>query len=121
VHSIINVSSIYGVVAPDFEIYSGTDMTSAAPYSAIKAGIINFSRYAASYYGKYGIRVNSICPGGVFDNQNKIFIENYSKRTPLGRLAKTAEIAAPILFLASDAASYITGATVMVDGGWTCI
>jgi len=119
--SIINISSIYGVLGPDFEVYSGTQMTTPAAYSAIKGGIISFSRYAASYYGKNGIRVNVVCPGGVFDNQNEIFVKNYNLRTPLGRMAKQGEIASPVLFLASEAASYITGATLMVDGGWSCI
>lgn len=119
--NIINFGSTYGVVSPDFEVYSGTDMTSDATYAAIKGGIIQFSRYAASYYGKYGIRFNCLCPGGVFDNQNDLFHEQYKKRTPLRRMAKAEEIASATLFLASDASSYITGSTFMVDGGWTCI
>ncbi len=119
--NIINFSSIYGIVAPQFELYAGTDMTCPAAYSAIKAGITNFTRYAASYYGKHGIRVNSICPGGIFNNQKKIFVKNYEKRTPLGRMGLPEDIAGVTLFLASEAASYITGATIMVDGGWTAI
>ncbi len=119
--SIINLSSIYGVVSPDFEVYAGTEMTNPAAYSAIKGGITNFSRYAASYYGKCGIRVNAVCPGGVFDKQNPVFVENYNRRTLLKRMATAEEIAATILFLASDASSYITGAAIMVDGGWTSI
>lgn len=119
--SIINLSSIYGVVAPDFEVYSGTNMTSPAAYSAIKAGIINFSRYAASYYGKFGIRVNTVCPGGIFDNQNPKFVKNYEKKVPLRKMGKPGDVAGAALFLASDASSYITGTALMVDGGWTCI
>ena len=119
--SIINFGSIYGVVGPDFEVYSGTSMTNEGQYAAIKGGIINFSRFTASYYGKYGIRVNCLCPGGVFDNQNEIFVKNYGLRTPLRRMANADEIASATLFLASDASSYITGSTFMVDGGWTCI
>lgn len=119
--SIINYGSTYGVVGPDFEIYKGTNMTNGGIYAAIKGGIINFCRYAASYYGPFGIRVNCLCPGGVFDNQNPLFVNNYSKRTPLRRMANPDEIASATLFLASDAASYVTGATFMVDGGWTCI
>ena len=119
--TIINYGSTYGVVSPDFEVYAGTDMTSAAAYAAIKGGIINFSRYCASHYGGHGVRVNCICPGGVFDNQNPVFVANYERRTPLKRMGRTDEIAAATLFLASDAASYVTGATFMVDGGWTCI
>lgn len=119
--SIINMASIYGVVGPDFSVYSGTEMTTPAAYSAIKGGILSFSRYAASYYGKFGIRVNAVCPGGVFDNQNPVFVKNYNARAVLGRMAEKEEIAPSVLFLASDAASYVTGAIIMVDGGWTCI
>lgn len=119
--SIINFGSTYGVVGPDFEVYTQTDMTCPAAYSAIKGGILNFSRYAASYYGKFGIRVNCLCPGGIFNEQNKIFVSNYEKRVPLRRMGKPEDIASATLFLASDASSYITGATFMVDGGWTCI
>jgi len=119
--NIINLGSIYGVVGPDFEVYSNTQMNNEGTYAAIKGGIINFSRFAASFYGKYGIRINSLCPGGVFDNQDHIFVENYGKRTPLKRMARADEISSAILFLASEASSYITGSTFMVDGGWTCI
>jgi len=119
--SIINFGSIYGVSGPDFSVYKGTDMNNEGEYAAIKGGIISFSRYAASYYGKYGIRVNCICPGGVFNKPNKIFLKNYEKKVPLGRMANSDEIAAATLFLASKAASYITGTTFMVDGGWSCI
>jgi NAD(P)-dependent dehydrogenase (short-subunit alcohol dehydrogenase family) len=117
--AIINFGSIYGVVGPKFPIYEGTDVTMPAAYSIIKGGIINFTRYLATYYAPYNIRVNAICPGGVFNNQDKKFVENYSKNTPLGRMAKPEEIAGPVLFLASEAASYITGEVLMVDGGWT--
>ncbi len=116
--SLINCSSIYGVVGPDFDIYP-EGMTMPIAYSAIKAGIINMSKYLATMYGKFGVRVNSICPGGVESNQPSEFITNYNKATPLKRMAKAEEIAMPILFLASEAASYITGETLMVDGGWT--
>ena len=118
---IINIGSIYGVVGSDFTIYEGTEMTTPMAYSAIKGGIINFSRYLASYFGKYNIRINNVCPGGILANQNPIFIKNYNKRVPLKRMGKPDEIASVVLFLASDAASYITGETIMVDGGWTAI
>ena len=119
--SIINCGSTYGVVGPDFNIYEGTELTSPAAYAAIKGGVINFSRYAASYYGKYGIRINCLCPGGIFNNQNETFVKNYEKKTPLRRMGKPDDIAPAVLFLASDAASYVTGAIIMIDGGWTCI
>lgn len=117
--SIINFSSIYGMVGPTFSIYEGTNMTMPAAYSAIKGGIINFTRYLAAYGGKYNIRVNAVCPGGVFDNQDEKFVEKYNSHTPLGRMAMPEEIAGPVLFLASDAASFITGQILAVDGGWT--
>lgn len=117
--SIINFSSIYGIVGPNFSIYEGTEMTMPAAYSAIKGGIINFTRYLAAYGGKYNIRVNAVCPGGVFDNQNPKFVEKYNANTPLGRMGMPEEMAGPVLFLASDAASFITGQVLAVDGGWT--
>ena len=120
--SIVNIGSIYGVVGGDFSIY---EMTSVPPvsmiYSAIKGGLVNLGRYLASYFGSYNIRINTVCPGGVFDNQDPSFVENYSKRVPMKRMANADEIASAVLFLASDASSYITGATIMVDGGWTAI
>jgi len=117
----VNISSIYGVVGPNFNIYEGTDMTSPANYAFAKGGMINFTRYAASYYGRFGIRVNSISPGGFQTDQPDVFIENYSKQTPLGRMATDDDIKGAAVFLASDASGYITGQNLMVDGGWTAI
>jgi NAD(P)-dependent dehydrogenase (short-subunit alcohol dehydrogenase family) len=88
-----------------------------AAYSLIKGGIINFSRYLASYYAPYNIRVNAICPGGVFDNQDPEFVKKYNKLTPLNRMASPEDIAGPVLFLCSDASAYMTGQVIMVDGG----
>ena len=119
--SIILLGSIYGVVGADFGVYEGTGMTCPPAYAAIKGGLINFSRHAASYYGSVGIRVNTVCPGGIFDNHAPLFVKNYEQRTPLGRMGTPDDVAPAVVFLASDAASYITGATLMVDGGWTCI
>lgn len=119
--SLINFGSIYGVVGNDFTLYEKTNINAPFAYSAIKGGIVNLDRYLASYFGKVNVRVNTICPGGIFDNQNKIFVKNYSKKTPLKRMGKSEDIASAVLFLASDASSYITGITLMVDGGWTTI
>ncbi len=119
--SIIQLGSIYGVVGQDLTIYENTDMTENMTYAAIKGGIANLSRLMASYYGEFNIRVNTLCPGGIFDNQNPTFVRNYSHKTPLKRMGKPEEIASVVLFLASEAASYITGSTIMVDGGWTAI
>jgi len=119
--SIVNIASIYGVVGNDFTVYDGTEMTSAAAYSAIKGGVINFTKYLASYFGKEGIRVNCVSPGGIFDNQNPVFIKNYEHKVPLKRMGKPSEIAPAVTFLLSDEASYISGHNLMVDGGWTAI
>lgn len=119
--SIINLGSIYGVLGGDFNLYKGTEMTLPMAYAAIKGGIINLSRYLATYFGEYNIRVNSVCPGGVFDDQPATFVERYSMKTPLKRMALPEDVASTVLFLASDAASYITGATIMVDGGWSVV
>ena len=96
-------------------------MTMPAAYSAIKGGVINFTRYLASYYAPYGVRVNSVSPGGIFNNQNNIFVEQYENKVPMGRLGKPKEVAEPVSFLLSDESSYITGHNLMVDGGWTVI
>ena len=117
--SIINFSSIYGVVGPDFSIYEETNTTMPAAYSAIKGGIITFTKYLSTYYAKHGIRVNAICPGGIYDNQPQAFVKKYEEKTPLGRMGKPEEIASSAIFLASDASSYITGHVLMIDGGWT--
>ncbi len=116
---LINIGSHYGVVAPNFSIYEGTKMTMPVAYSAIKAAIINLSKYFATYYAPFNIRVNCICPAGVFNNQDDNFIAKYNEIVPLKRMARDYEIAMPVLFLASEGASYITGHNLMVDGGLT--
>lgn len=118
---IINVGSIQSLVAPDFSIYEGTEMTSPAAYTAIKGGILMYSKYLASYFGKYNIRVNVVCPGGINNSQAEEFVDRYNKKTLLGRMAYPNDIAPAVMFLASDAASYITGAVLAVDGGLTAI
>jgi NAD(P)-dependent dehydrogenase (short-subunit alcohol dehydrogenase family) len=119
--AIVNVASQYGVIAPDFSVYDGTDLTSPAAYSAIKGGLINFTRYIASYFGKFGIRANCISPGGVFDNQNPIFVKNYESKVPMRRMGVAKDMGDPVAFLLSDSASYITGQNLIIDGGWTSI
>lgn len=121
--SIVNIASIYGVVGNDFTLYEDYGGTSPAAYAAIKGGVINFSRYLASYNGKYNIRINCVSPGGVLDekNQNPSFIKRYSEKSPLKRLGKPVEMAPAISFLLSDDSSFITGHNLMVDGGWTAV
>ena len=119
--NIIQLSSIYGMVAQDKNIYEGTNMRENMSYAMIKGGILNLIRQMASYYGDFNIKINCISPGGVKDKQNKRFIKNYSKRVPLRRMAHVDEIASVIAFLSMDASSYITGSNLVVDGGWTII
>lgn len=119
--SIINLGSTYGVLGNDFTIYEGTNISHPMEYSAIKGGIINFSRYLASYFGKSGIRVNTVCPGGILDNQDNQFVKQYENKVPLGRMGKAEDVAGAVLYLASEASSYVTGSTFMIDGGWTII
>ena len=121
--SIVNIASIYGVVGNDFTLYEGYGGTSPAAYSAIKGGVINFSRYLASYYGKYNVRVNCVSPGGIIDskNQHPLFLEKYEEKSPLKRMGKPEEISPSVSFLLSEDASFITGHNLIVDGGWTAI
>jgi NAD(P)-dependent dehydrogenase (short-subunit alcohol dehydrogenase family) len=119
--SIINMGSIYGVVGPDFTVYEGTAMTTPAAYSAIKGALVNFTRYVASYFGPQHVRINTVSPGGIFDNQNEIFVNNYRKKVPMQRLGTPDDIAPTVAFLLSNDSQYITGQNLIVDGGWTAI
>lgn len=119
--SIINISSIYGVVSNDPTIYEGTTMRQPPSYTFVKAGMINYTRYLACYYGKQGVRANSISPGGYFNNQPKAFVDQYCRRVPVGRMLDNDDIQGAVVFLASDASSYVTGTNLMVDGGWTSL
>ena len=119
--AIVNISSIYGVVGPDFSVYNGTQMTMPAAYSAIKGGVINFSRYLAAYYGPYGITLICVSPGGIFDHQNQNFVSQYEAKVPMRRMGLPEDIAPAVGFLLSNDANYITGQNIIVDGGWTAI
>jgi len=117
--SIINFGSTYGVVANDLTIYEKTPLFGEITYSAIKGGIVNMTRFLASYFGRDGIRANCLCPGGIFENQNPVFVKNYERKTLLKRMGMPQDILGVVVFLAGDASAYITGTTFMVDGGWT--
>lgn len=119
--SIVNISSIYGVVSNDPTIYEGAEMKQPPSYNFVKAGMLNFTRYLACYYGKQGVRANAISPGGYFNDQPAPFLEQYCKRVPVGRMLGNDDIQGAVVFLASDASRYVTGANLMVDGGWTAL
>ena len=126
--SIIHVGSINGVVGQNLNIYEGTDMEENAAYSIIKGGLISLTRQMASFYGPYNIRVNCVSPGGIQghiagkkETQDETFISNYRKNTPMKRLGYPDEIGSSVVFLASEASSYITGTNILIDGGWTSI
>jgi NAD(P)-dependent dehydrogenase (short-subunit alcohol dehydrogenase family) len=118
--SIIHISSMMGMVGVENDNYRGTDMHGFYPdYFFHKGGVINFTRFCASYFGRYNVRVNCVSPGGYFNNQPEAFVRQYSERTQLGRMANDTDLKGVIVFLASDASLYITGANIPVDGGYT--
>ena len=119
--SIINISSIYGLVGPDMNLYEGSDFETEPDYPFNKAGMIGYSRYLASYFSKNNVRVNVICPGGVFNNQKNPFLEKYEEKVPLGRMAQKNDFKGLSILLASDASKYITGSVIPLDGGFTII
>ncbi len=123
---IVNIASTMAIAAPDQRIYirpdlpDGQQMVKPPSYPAIKAGVVGLTLYLATYWASSGVRVNAISPGGVYDGQDELFVRNYSNRVPMGRMAEADEYKGAILFLCSDASSYMTGANLVVDGGLTC-
>lgn len=119
--SVVNMTSIYGVVGNNFLIYEGTGIEPPFAYSAIKGGLINATRFLASKYGKEKIRFNCVSPGGIFDHQPKSFVDAYEQLVPMKRMGNPDDIAPTISFLLSEDSKYITGQNIIVDGGWTAI
>lgn len=116
--SIVNISSIYGFLGPDWRLYSETNMGNPAAYSASKGALIQFTRWLSTTLAP-SVRVNAICPGGVFRNQPESFVTQYEHRTPLARMAKEEDFKGALGFLVSDLSSYVTGQSLSVDGGWS--
>jgi NAD(P)-dependent dehydrogenase (short-subunit alcohol dehydrogenase family) len=122
--SIVNVSSIYGMLSPvqdvyDFRRRGGETFFKPVAYSVSKSALYNLTRYLATYWAKSGVRVNTLTLAGVWNDQPKEFVDAYTARLPLGRMADVREVVGPVVFLASDASSYVTGANLVADGGWS--
>ena len=115
--NIINIASIYGMYAPDWDLYEGTSMNNPAAYGSSKAGLIQLTRWLSTQLAPQ-VRVNSISPGGIFRNQEKEFVKRYEAKTPLGRMATEDDLKGAIAYLASDLSRYVTGQNLSVDGGW---
>ncbi len=123
---IVNIASTYGVVAPDQRLYDGvkspyadTGFNTPVSYAVTKSAVLGLTRYLATYWAGKNIRVNALTPHGVYDKHDATFVRNFASRSPLGRMARDDEYRGALLFLVSDASSYMTGANLIVDGGWT--
>ena len=122
--SIVNVGSVYGLLSPDHGIYdfrrdAGEEFFKPVAYAVSKSALLNLTRYLATYWGRSGVRVNTLTPHGIENGQPAPFIEAFASRSPLGRLMDVSEAVGAVVFLAADASSYVTGANIVVDGGWS--
>lgn len=117
--NIINISSIYGVVAPKFEIYENTPMTMPVEYAAIKSGLIHLTKYMAKYFKGLNIRVNTLSPGGIFDNQNEVFLKKYKAECSIKGMLDKSDLKGTLVYLLSDMSKYVNGQNIIVDDGFT--
>jgi NAD(P)-dependent dehydrogenase (short-subunit alcohol dehydrogenase family) len=122
--SIVNISSVYGMLSPVQELYEfrrrdGDEFYKPIAYSVSKSALYNLTRYLATYWAKSGVRVNTLTLAGIANEQPQEFVDAYTARMPLGRMANVAEVVGPVVFLASDASSYVTGSNLVADGGWS--
>ena len=122
--SIVNVGSVYGLLSPDQGLYdfrrdAGETFFKPVGYAVSKSALLNLTRYLATYWGRSGVRVNTLTPHGIENGQPAAFVEGFASRSPLGRLMDVSEAVGAVVFLASDASTYVTGANIVVDGGWS--
>lgn len=117
--NIINISSIYGVISPRFEIYDGTSMTTPAEYAAIKSGLIHLTKYMAKYFKGMNIKVNTLTPGGIFDNQPELFLEKYQDKCLSKGMLDKSDLKGTLIYLLSDMSKYVNGQNIVVDDGFT--
>jgi len=117
--SIINISSLYGVVSPNHKMYPGTGIVQPVAYTVSKHAVMGLTKYAATWFAEDNIRVNSITPGGVFDGHDDLFLERFGQLSPNGRMTKKEELGGALIYLASEASSSVVGHNLVVDGGWT--
>lgn len=117
--SIINIASLYGVVSPNHRIYPGTGISQPVAYSVSKHGVVSLTKYLATLWAEKGVRVNSLTPGGIFNDHKGLFLERFQQLNPIGRMSDKTELRGGIVYLASDASSHVVGHNLVIDGGWT--
>ena len=117
--SIINLASLYAIVSPNHAMYPGTGISQPVAYTVSKHGVIGLTRYLGTLWAKKGVRVNSLTPGGIFNNHPTLFVERFSQLNPIGRMSRKDELRGAIVYLASAASSHVVGHNLIVDGGWT--
>lgn len=117
--SIINIASLYGVVSPNHKIYPGTGISQPVAYSVSKHGVVSLTKYLATLWAEKGVKVNSLTPGGIFNDHQGLFLERFKQMNPIGRMSDKTELRGGIVYLASDASNHVIGHNLIIDGGWT--